>query len=242
MQEGWNLRDIPLPPRKQPIEDLQGEIQQPPQLPMENKTLCDYLMPNLDAIRELLEKMPKYAKFLREVMSRQRIVGRREQIILNKECSAVVSRKVPPKLKDPNSFTIPAEIGGVSFGKALCDLGASINLMPLSIYKRFGLGELKEMEVTLQLADRSLVCPKGFLEDVLVRVRQFIFRIDFIMLEFEEDLEIPILLGRPFLTIYRATIDVGWGELIMDNKGETKVFKCVKPESKFEEASPSQAK
>ncbi|XP_040955959.1 uncharacterized protein [Gossypium hirsutum] len=82
---------------------------------------------------ELLKKMRKYAKFLREVMFHWRRIRRREQITFNEECSAVVSRRVPPKLKDPNSFTIPIEIGGVSFGKALCDLGASINLMPLSI-------------------------------------------------------------------------------------------------------------
>ncbi|KAA3470576.1 UPF0746 protein [Gossypium australe] len=85
---------------------------------------------------ELLEKMPKYAKFLKD-----RRIWRREQIALNKECSAESS-----KLKDPDSFTIPIEIGGVSFGKAPCDLGASINLMPLPIYRRFGLGDLKKTE------------------------------------------------------------------------------------------------
>ncbi|PPD96924.1 hypothetical protein GOBAR_DD06058 [Gossypium barbadense] len=82
-----------------------------------------------------------------------------------------------------------------SLEKVLCDHGASINLIPLSIYHRLGLGSLRETSVILQLPDRSLVHPIGVLEDVLVRVRQFILPVDFIVLDFEEDLEIPILLG-----------------------------------------------
>ncbi|XP_012458175.1 uncharacterized protein LOC105778968 [Gossypium raimondii] len=89
-------------------------------------------------------------------MGEKEKIVRREQISLNEECNAVVLRRVPPKLKDPSSFTIPIEIDKVSFGKALCDIGASINLMSLSIYRRLGLGELKETTVTLQFADRSL--------------------------------------------------------------------------------------
>ncbi|KAA3465730.1 Retrovirus-related Pol polyprotein from transposon opus [Gossypium australe] len=118
-------------------------------------------------------------------MSRRKKIGREERFTLNAACSAVVSRRVLPKLKDPS------KIGGVNFGKTLCNLGASINLMPLSIYRKLGLGDLRETS------------------DVLVRVKQFILLIGFINLDFKEELEILILLGRPFLATSKATIDVG---------------------------------
>ncbi|XP_016690682.1 uncharacterized protein [Gossypium hirsutum] len=184
--------------------------------------------------------MPKYAKFFKDVMSHRKKIGKGKQIIFNEEYSMVVSRKVPPKFTDPSSFTIPIEIGRVSFRKALCDLKASINLMPLSIYRRLGLGELQENIVTLQLVGRSLVHPKGFLEDVLMRDMQFIFLVDFIMLDFEKDLKISIVLERPFLATSKATIDVGMGELTIDIEGETKIFKCVKPKPKSYEVLPIQ--
>ncbi|KAA3481380.1 Integrase, catalytic core [Gossypium australe] len=125
---------------------------------------------------EILEKISKYTKFLKDVISCTRKIGKGEKFALNEECSAVVSRRVPPKLKDPSCFTIPIEIGRVSFRKALCDLGAIINLMV----------------------------------------------VDFIMLNFEEDLEVLILLRRPFLTTSRVTIDVGQGALTMGIEVETK--------------------
>ncbi|KAA3469890.1 Retrovirus-related Pol polyprotein from transposon opus [Gossypium australe] len=150
-------------------------------------------------------------KYLREMMSRRKKIRREERFASNAKCSVVVSRRVLPKLNDPSSFTIPIEIGG-----ALYDLGASINLMPLSIYYRLGLGYLGETLVTFQLAERSLVHPNGVLKDVLVRVRQFILPVDFIILEFEEDLKIPNLLGRPFLATSKDSIDVGKGEMTME--------------------------
>ena len=116
--------------------------------------------------------------------------------------------KLPQKLKDPGSFTIPCTIGNSIFERALCDLGASINLMPLSIFKRLGLGEARPTTVILQLVDRSLKHPRGVIEDVLVKVDKFIFPANFIVLDMEEDKEIPIILGRPFLATGRAMIDV----------------------------------
>ena len=129
-------------------------------------------------------------------------------ITLTEECNAIIQKKLPHKLKDPVSFSIPCTIGNAVFERALCDLGASINLMPLSIFRRLGLGEAKPTTVTLQLADRSLKHPRGIIEDVLVKVDKFIFVVDFIVLEMEEDKEIPIILGRPFLATGRDLIDV----------------------------------
>ena len=158
-------------------------------------------------------------------------MGDYETVALTEECSAILQNKLPPKLKDPGSFTIPCTIGDQFIGKALCDLGASINLMPLSIYKKLGLNEAKPTSVTLQLADRSLTYPKGIVEDVLVKVDKFIFPADFIVLDFEEDREIPIILGRPFLATGRTLIDVQRGELTMrvnDQEVTFNVFRSMK--------------
>ncbi|XP_062085911.1 uncharacterized protein LOC133792018 [Humulus lupulus] len=107
--------------------------------------------------------------------------------------------KIPPKLKDPGSFRIPCSIGGRDVGRALYDLGASINLMPMSIFKKLGIGEARPTTVTLQLADCSMAHPKGKIEDVLVQVDKFIFPADFIILDYEADRDVPIIFGRPYL-------------------------------------------
>ncbi|KAL5545127.1 hypothetical protein UlMin_008911 [Ulmus minor] len=98
---------------------------------------------------DMLEQMPKYAKFLKEVLSNKRRLEGNEKVMLTEECSAILQRKLPQKLKDPGSFTIPCTIGDFEFDKVLCDLGASINLMPLSIFRKLGLGEVKPTTVTL---------------------------------------------------------------------------------------------
>ena len=136
-----------------------------------------------------------------------------ETVALSEECSAILQKKLPPKLKDPGSFTIPCAIGDAVFEKALCDLGVSSNLMPMLIFKKLNLGEACLTTVTLQLANRSLTHPCSIIEDVLVKVDKFIFLADFIILDMEEDKEVPIILGRPFLAIGRALIDVQKGEL-----------------------------
>ena len=112
------------------------------------------------------------------------------------------------RIKDLGSFTIPYAIGDAVFEKALCDLGASINLMPMSIIKKLNLGEARPTTVTLQLVDRSLTHLCDIIKDVLVKVDKFIFPVDFIILDMEEDKEVPIILKRPFLATRRALIDV----------------------------------
>ncbi|MDD0148446.1 retropepsin-like aspartic protease, partial [Shigella flexneri] len=116
-------------------------------------------------------------------------------------------------LKDAGSFTIPCTIGLKTFDRALCDLGASINLMPLSIFQQLGLGEAQPTTITLQLADRSIKHPRGIIEDVLIRVDKFYFPADFVILDMAEDQNIPIILGRRFLRTGGALIDLQKGEL-----------------------------
>ncbi|GKU88727.1 hypothetical protein SLEP1_g2957 [Rubroshorea leprosula] len=168
--------------------------------------------------------MPSYAKFLKEILANKRKLEEFEMVKLNEECSAILQNKLPPKLKDPGSFSIPCIIGNVNFDKALCDLGASINLMPFHVFRKLGLGEPTPTTVSLQLADRSIKYPRGVVEDVLVKVDKFIFPVDFIVLDMEEDFEMPLILGRPFLATGRALIDVQQGKLSLRIHDEEIVF------------------
>ena len=101
-------------------------------------------IPFIDA----LEHMPSYVKFMKDILSRKIRLSKFETVNLTEECNAILHRKFPHKLKDPGSFTIPCKIGNSIFERALCDLGASINLMPLFIFRRLGLGEARPMMVT----------------------------------------------------------------------------------------------
>lgn len=120
----------------------------------------------------------------------------------------MLQSKILKKLKDPGSFTIPRSIGTRYNGRVLCDLGANINLMSLSVFKQLEVGKCRPITVTLQLADRSHAHPEGKIEDILVKVDKFIFPVDFIVLDFEADKEVPIILGRPFLATGKTLIDV----------------------------------
>ena len=101
---------------------------------------------------------------------------------LTAACSAVIQKSLPAKMKDPGNFIIPCSIGKYEFKEALCDSGASINLMPLSVVQKLSLGELTPTTITLQMADRSMAQPEGVLEDVLVKVGKFIFLVNFVVI------------------------------------------------------------
>ncbi|XP_057450393.1 uncharacterized protein LOC130741551 [Lotus japonicus] len=163
---------------------------------------------------EVLEKMPQYAKFMKEILSKKRRLSEENEIVeLTEECSAILQRKLPPKRKDPGSFTLPVNFGASKQVRALCDLGSSVNLMPLSMFERLNVGELKPTMMMLQLADRSIVAPWGVREDVLVRAGEFEFPVDFVIIDMDEDSKIPLILGRPFLATSQAKINVGKGTI-----------------------------
>ncbi|KAG8501565.1 hypothetical protein CXB51_003844 [Gossypium anomalum] len=165
--------------------------------------------------------MPTYAKFLKELLTNKRKFEDLSTVELNEECSAIFQNKMPTKLKDPRSFTIPCLIGNLNVEKALADLGASINLMSYKMFKQLGLGEPKPTKMSIQLADRSIKYPRGIIEDVLVKVDKFIFHVDFSVLHMDKDVEVPLILGHPFLATARAVIDVGDGKLVL-RVGEVK--------------------
>ncbi|XP_057432471.1 uncharacterized protein LOC130725241 [Lotus japonicus] len=177
---------------------------------------------------EVLEKMPQYAKFMKEILSKKRRLSEENEIVeLTEECSAILQRKLPPKRKDPGSFTLPVNFGASKQVRALCDLGSSVNLMPLSMFERLNVGELKPTMMMLQLADRSIVAPWGVVEDVLVRVGVFEFPVDFVIIDMDEDSKIPLILGRPFLATSQAKINVGKGTIslrVADEKITFNIF------------------
>ena len=164
---------------------------------------------------EVINQMPIYAKFLKEMLSKKRKIAEEGIVNLTATYSAVIQQKLPAKMKDPRSFTILYSIGKYEFKKASCDYGASINLMPLSVVQRLSLGELTPTAITLQMVDRSMAQPEGILEDVLVKVGKFIFLVDFVIMKMEEDTQVPLLLGRPFLATGAALIDVQKGKLTL---------------------------
>ena len=164
---------------------------------------------------KVVTQMPLYAKFLKEILSKKKQFSEEGVVNLTATCSAVIQKKLPEKMKDPGSFTIPCTIGGFEIQKALCDSGASISLMPLSVARRLSLGELTPATVTLQMADRTMAKPEGVIEDVLVKVGNFVFPVDFIILDMEEDSQVPLLLGRPFLATGAALIDMQKGVLTL---------------------------
>ncbi|GJT25533.1 DNA-directed DNA polymerase [Tanacetum coccineum] len=157
---------------------------------------------------EALAQMPKYAKFLKGLLTNKIRLEEACKIIMNERCSAVLLNKLSSKEKDPWSFTIPCDIGQLHIDNALADLGASISLMLYTMYKKLGLGEPKAARMSLDLADRSIQYPRGIIEDVLIKVDKFVLPIDCVILDMPEDSRVPIILGRPFLATARAMIDV----------------------------------
>jgi len=129
---------------------------------------------------------------------------------MTRESSAII-KKLPLKLGDPGSFSIPCVIGSEAIDKAMCDLGSSVSLLLLSLFKRMGIGELKPTKVTLKLADRTSIHPVGFIEGIPIKVGGIYIPTDFIILDMDEDDQVLILLGRPFLVTVGDMIDVKGG-------------------------------
>ena len=136
----------------------------------------------------LIKQMPLYAKVIKNLCTIKRKLHVKKTAFLTKQVSVIIQHKVPPKYKDPGSSTIFCTIGDYNIERALLDLGASVNLLPFSVYLQLGLGELKPTSITLQLANHFVRKPRGVVEDVLVKVKNFYYRVDFIILDIEPTL------------------------------------------------------
>ncbi|XP_039118484.1 uncharacterized protein LOC120254447 [Dioscorea cayenensis subsp. rotundata] len=148
---------------------------------------------------EALTQMPKYAKFMKDLLTNKRKFEELETVALPQNCSAMIQRKLPEKLNNSRSFIIPWVIGEGMQEKALADSGASINVMPYKLFLKLVLEDMRPTRMMIQLADRSIKKPRGVVEDVLVRVDKLIIPVDFIILDVDDDVEVPLILGRPFL-------------------------------------------
>ena len=168
---------------------------------------------------EALQQIPLYAKFLKDTLTRKNRYIHSDIIVVEGNCSVVIQHILPRKHSDPGSVTIPCSIpcsiSEVAVDKTLIDLGANINLMPLSMCRRLGELEIMSTRMTLQLADHFITRPYGVIEDVLVRVKHLIIPANFGVVDIEEDANIPVILGCPFMSTASCVVDMGKKKLEM---------------------------
>lgn len=169
--------------------------------------------------------MPRYAMFLKELLTNKNKIEEVASITLSEECSGIISNKSSKKEKDPRGFIIPFTIRGMVDEKVLTNLGLSINLMHYKIFQKLGIGKLKLMKMTLQLADRFIHHPMGIIEDILLKMDRFIFPVDFVILDLDDKVEVPLNLWWPFLATSQALIDVKDGRMVLRDGDEEVVLK-----------------
>ncbi|XP_070046723.1 uncharacterized protein [Nicotiana tomentosiformis] len=175
---------------------------------------------------DLLSQIIAYAKFLKEILTKKRKIEETSVVKLKEHCGAILKNKLPQKCGDLGSFTIPYSLGSINFDKSLCDSGTLINLMPLSIYRKLEkeIGEIRSVPICLELAYQTTLIPEGIVEDVLVRVDKFVFPVDFIVVNMEENKEVPLILERPFLAMCRSILDINESKLMLKVGEETVTF------------------
>nr|GFC11445.1 reverse transcriptase domain-containing protein [Tanacetum cinerariifolium] len=169
--------------------------------------------------------MPKFTPMFKKLLNNKDKLIELTKTPLNENCSAVVLKKLPEKLGHPGRFLIPCDFTGLDNCLALADLGASINLMPLSIWKKLTLPTLNDTKMVLELADRTISKPTGVAENVFFKVGKFYFPADFVILDFVADPRVPLILGRPFLSIAHALIDVYEGEITLRHDDQSLTLK-----------------
>ncbi|XP_070048471.1 uncharacterized protein [Nicotiana tomentosiformis] len=171
--------------------------------------------------------MQAYAKFLMEILTKKRKIEETLVVKLTEHCNAIFQNKLPQKCGDLRSFIIPCSLGTLNFDKSLCDSRASMNLMPLLIYRKLEneIGEIRSAPISLQLSDPKHITPEGIVEDILVWVDKFVFPVNFIVVEMEENKEIPLILGRLLLARGRALLDINEKKLMLRVGEETVTFK-----------------
>ncbi|GJT35778.1 reverse transcriptase domain-containing protein [Tanacetum coccineum] len=171
------------------------------------------------SLADALIIIPKYQKMLKSILFNTEKLLDLANTPLNENCSADILKKLPEKLGDPGKFLISCGFSELKC-KALADLGATINLMLLSVWKKLGLPELISTRMTLELANRAICTPAGIARDVFVPVGKFTFPTDFVIVDYKSDPRVPLILGRPFLRTAPALIDVHGEEMILRDGDE----------------------
>ncbi|XP_056687520.1 uncharacterized protein [Spinacia oleracea] len=200
MSDGDKSKETPLPPLPTPPPPYPQRFHRH-KLDVQFSKFLEVLRQMYITIpfKDALKQMPTYTRFLKEILSGKRDFDVKETVNLTENCSAIILNKTPPKLKDPGSFSIPYAINKeLEIRNALCDLGASVSIIPYSVFSKLEVGDLVPTNITLQLADRSVKYPIGKVEDVPLVVGELTFLVDFVVLDIDEDAHAPIILGRPF--------------------------------------------
>lgn len=174
-----------------------------------------------------LKSMAKIPNFAKDVMTNCKELEKSSTILLNELCSVVIINEFPIKMGDPGRLTFPCEFDNFTSINALANLGARINVIPYSFYKRLGLPRLQDTEMTLRLVDHTITNPHGIIEDLLVKVGKFIFPVDFVVLNMKENDNLPIILGRPFLSTTRALVDTHDSKLTLRVENEEITFDMI---------------
>ncbi|GKA77437.1 reverse transcriptase domain-containing protein [Tanacetum coccineum] len=174
---------------------------------------------------DALLHMPKFAPMFRKLLNNKDKILELTKTPVNENCSAVILKTFPEKLGDPGRFLIPCDFPELDECLALADLGASINLMPLSVFEKLNRQGLTKTRMVLELADRSISTPTGIAEDVFVKVGTFYFPADFVVVDYDADPRVPLILGRPFLRTARALIDVHGEEMTLRHDDQSVTFK-----------------
>ena len=176
-------------------------------------------------VLEELKDQPRKLTMLKEHLLRKEEVAKEEEYLMPEKYKNIL-KNLPTKQKDLGSFEIPCLIGKMHFRKALCNLGATINVIPKSVAQKIGLAEGKPTLARIKFTNRSLMKAEGVIKDVLVNVERFLFLADFLILDIPEDKEVPIILGRPILATARALIDVEMGELVLRSNKDFIIFQA----------------
>nr|XP_043633180.1 uncharacterized protein LOC122604353 [Erigeron canadensis] len=170
--------------------------------------------------------MPNYAKFLKELVSDKKKLEEAKTAVMSAKCSSIIKNQIPPKLEDPGSFLIACSFGAYLY-EALTDLGANINLMPYSVYRKLSLGELTPTRMSIRLADRSFQYPMGIAEKLQTKMGHMIFPVDFVILKMEANTKVPLIVDCPFLMTADAIIWVKAKEISL-GVGDDRVIFNVK--------------
>ncbi|GJV78841.1 hypothetical protein Tco_1514711 [Tanacetum coccineum] len=187
--------------------------------------LDDDELKNVTSIPDEIRQSDEYPKFMKDLVANKPLTLGNEDIKINRRCSALLLNQLPPKDKDLGSFILPWSIGRLEFNNDLADLGAGINIMPFSMYKRLGIGKLETIKMNIELADNSKCIPKGIVRNLLIKIDKFILPIDFIILDVLEDFRIPVILGRPLLTTAHAKVDVLKRSISLEVRNKKVIFK-----------------
>ncbi|GJT06386.1 reverse transcriptase domain-containing protein [Tanacetum coccineum] len=174
---------------------------------------------------DALLHMPKFVPMFRKLLNNKDKILELTKTPVNENCSAVILKTFPEKLGDPGRFSVPCDFPELDECLALADLGASINLMPLSVFEKLNRQGLTKTRMVLELADRSISTPTGIAEDVFVKVGTFYFPADFVVVDYDADPRVPLILGRPFLRTARALIDVHGEEMTLRHEDQSVIFK-----------------